>query len=218
MRRSALMTLQFLVFPHGPVDQNTIQDPEGRLQLCFVVLPIIVHPPAQDGIAHVGEVVESLRTAEMQAPTPDRLPHRFGGPGTDRGGEVETVLPPAMLRPSWTKRRAQEVQAVGRRGAPPIRIFAVHDVGLVRMPFQVALGQPGRDAGLEPARWRCTLTMRDALLGRALEGDGRLFPVPPGSARVRPEELGEDGAETAPVRHPLAPLDEGAILALHGGL
>jgi hypothetical protein len=32
------------------------------------------------------------------------------------------------------------------------------------------------------------------------------------------EEIGEDGAETAPLRHPLAPLDEGAILAVHGGL
>jgi len=50
MRGPALVALQLLVFPHGPTDQNAVQDPEGRIQRRFVVLPIVVHPPAQDGI------------------------------------------------------------------------------------------------------------------------------------------------------------------------
>jgi hypothetical protein len=108
-----------------------------------------------------GEIVESLIATQVPPPAPDGLPHRFGGPGTDRWGEVDKVLPPAILRPSRTKRIAKKVNASVREGTPSIRILAVHNVCLVRMQFQLALGQPGRDAGLQPARLRFTLTMRD---------------------------------------------------------
>jgi hypothetical protein len=218
MRGPALMALQLREFPHGPLDQNPIEDLEGRIQRRSVVLPIILHPPVQDGIEHAGEIVKGFVTAEIQPPASDRLPHRFGGPGTHRGTEVDKVLPPAILGPSWAKRIAQKVTAGVREGTTPIRILAVHDVCLVQMQFQLALGQPGRDTALKPARLRFTLTMRDDIIGIALEGDGRLFPVHPGIERVMQEEICEDGADTAPLRDPLSPLDEGAILALHGGL
>jgi hypothetical protein len=97
MRGPALMALQLLVFPHGPADQNPVQDPEGRRQRRLVVLPIRLHPSAQGGIAHAGELVESLIPTQGQTPAPDRLPHRCGGPGTDRWREVNTILPLAML-------------------------------------------------------------------------------------------------------------------------
>ena len=68
MRGPALMALQLLEFPHGPLDQNPIKDLEGRIQRRFVVLPIILHPSAQDGIEHAGEIVESLVTTQVQTP------------------------------------------------------------------------------------------------------------------------------------------------------
>ena len=92
-----MMALQLLEFPHGPLDQNPIEDLEGRIQRRFVVLPIILHPPVQDGIEHAGEIVKGFVTAEMQPPAPDGLPHRFGGPGTDRRSEVDKGLHPAVL-------------------------------------------------------------------------------------------------------------------------
>jgi hypothetical protein len=91
------MAFQLLVFPHGPFDQNPIQDPESRIQRRLVVLPIILHPSAQDGIEHAGEIVKSLIATQVQPPAPDGLPHRFGGPGTDRWSEVDKVFPPAVL-------------------------------------------------------------------------------------------------------------------------
>ena len=218
MRGPALMALQLLVFPHGPADQNPVQDPEGRLQRRFVVLPIILHPSAQDGIEHAGEIVESLLTTQGQTPTPDRLPHRYGGPGTDRWREVNNILPLAILRPSWAKRLPQEIEALLGGRTPPVGIFAIHNVCLVRMQFQMALRQPRGDARLKPARLRFTLAMRDEVIGRALEGDGRLFPAHPGIERIMQEEIGKDRAHTAPLRDPLSPLDEGAILVLHRGL
>lgn len=218
MRGSALMALQLLVFPHGPFDQNPLQDPEGRIQRRLGVLPIVRPPSTQAGIEHAGEIVESLSTTQGQAPAPDRLPHRCGGPGTPRGAAVDNVLPPAILGPSWAKRRAQKVKAVVREGPTSIRILAVHDGCLVRMQFQGALGQPGRDAGLQPARVRFTLAMRDDLIGIALAGEGRLFPLHPGIERIMQEEMSQERADTTPLRDPLAPLDEGAILALHRGL
>jgi len=60
--------------------------------------------------------------------------------------------------------------------------------------------------------------MRDAILGRALEGDGRVFPVHPGIERRMHAEVRKDRTDATALRHPLAPLDEGAILTLHGGL
>jgi hypothetical protein len=218
MRGPALMAFPLLVFPHGPCDQNTIEDLEGRIQRRLVVLPIILHPSAQDGIAHAGEIVERLLTSQVQPPAPDGLPQRFGGPGTDRWREVDKVLPPAILRPSWTKRRAQEIEALLGKRAPPVGIFARHNMCLGRMQFQMALRQPCGDPRLKPARWHCTLALRDEIIGRTLEGDGRVFPLHPGIERIRPEEIRKDRAHTTALRYPLSPLDEGTILALHGGL
>jgi hypothetical protein len=64
----------------------------------------------------------------------------------------------------------------------------------------------------------CVSRLYRRAIGIAFEGDGRLFPLHPGIERIMQEEIGEDGAATAPLRNPLSPLDEGAILALHGGL
>src|SRR5262249_31395277 len=111
MGGAALMALQLLVFPHGPPDQNPVQDPEGRVQRRFVVLPIILHPSAHNRIEHAREVVASFVATQVQPPTPNCLPHRGGRSGTDGGGEVDKVLPPAVLRPSWTKCIAQKVKA-----------------------------------------------------------------------------------------------------------
>jgi hypothetical protein len=218
MRGSALLAFQLLVFPHGPADQNAVQDPEGRIQRRLVVLPIILHPSPQDGIKHVGEIVESLLATQGQPPAPDGLPHRFGGPGTDRGSEVDQVLPPAILRPSWTKRIAQEIETLLGERAPPVGIFAIPNVCLGRMEFQMALRQPCGDTRLKPARLRFTLAMRDDIIGLALEGDGRVFSLHPGIERIMQEEIREERADTTALRDPLSPLDEGAILALHGGL
>src|SRR5262249_16631602 len=218
MGRSALMAFQLLVFPHGPFDQNAIQDLEGRIQRRFVVLPIILHPSPQDGIEHAGEIVESLIATQVQPPTPNGLPHRFGGPGTDRRSEVDKVLPPAILRPSWAKRIAQEIEALLGERAPSVSIFVIHNMCLGRMEFQLALRQPCSDTRLKPACLRFTLAMRDDIIGITLERDGRVFPLHPGIERIMQEEIRKDGAATTALRHPLSPLDEGAILPLHGGL
>ena len=136
----------------------------------------------------------------MEPPAPDGLPHRLGGPGTDRGREVDEILSPAMLRPSWTKRIAQEIEALLGERAPSVGIFTVHDVCLVGMQFQVALRQPCRDARMKPARLRFTLAMRAASIGIALEGNRRLFPLHPGIERVMQEEIRKDGTDTTPLR------------------
>ena len=44
--------------------------------------------------------------------------------------------------------------------------------------------QSGGNAGLEPVGLRRTVTMRDDIIGIALEGDGRLFSLHPGIERV----------------------------------
>ena len=218
MRGPALMAFQLLVFPHGPFDQNAIQDLEGRIQRRLVELPIILYPSPQDGIEHAGEIVESLITTQVQPPASDGLPHRFGGPGTDRWSEVDEVLPPALLRPSWAKRITQEIEALLGERAPPVGIFALHHMCLGRMQFQMALRQPCGDTRLKPARLPFTLAMRDDIIGITLEGDGRVFPLPPGIERIMQEEIRQDGADTTALRHPLSPLDAGAILLLHEGL
>jgi hypothetical protein len=86
------------------------------------------------------------------------------------------------------------------------------------MEFQMALRQPCGDTRLKPARLRFTPAMRDDIIGIALEGDGRVFPVHPGIERIMQEEVCKDRTDATALRHPLSPLDEGAILTLHGGL
>src|SRR5262249_27508128 len=218
MGRSAPMAFQVLVFPHGPFDQNAIQDLEGRIQRRFVVLPIILHPSPQDGIEHAGKIVESLIATQVQPPAADGLPHRFGGPGTHRWSEVDKVLPPAILRPSWAKRIAQEIAALLGGRDPPVGIVAIHYMWSGRMQFQMARRQTCGDTQLKPARFHFALAMRDDIIGITLERNVRLFPMQPDIKRIMQEEIRQDGADTTALRHPLSLLDEGAILSLHGGL
>jgi len=97
----------------------------------------------------------------MQPPAPDGLPHRFRGPCTHRWTEVDKVLPPAILGPSWAKGIAQKVKAVARGTSAPIGILTIHNVCLLRMEFQMTLRQSGGNAGFEPVGLRRTVTMRD---------------------------------------------------------
>jgi hypothetical protein len=52
------------------------------------------------------------------------------------------------------------------------------------MEFQMTLRQSGGNAGFKPVGLRRTVTMRDEIIGIALEGDGALFSVHPGIERV----------------------------------
>ena len=82
----------------------------------------------------------------------------------------------------------------------------------------MTLRQAGGHAGFEPVGLRRTVTMRDDIIGIALEGDGRICSLPPGIERLMEEEMREDRADTPPLRDPLPPLDEGPLLPLHRGL
>src|SRR4029453_19616677 len=108
-----------------------------------------------------------------------------------------------------------EIETLLGERAPPVGIFAIHNVCLGRMEFQMALRQPCGDTRLKPARLRFTLAMRDDIIGIALEGDGRGFSLHPGIERIMQEELRADRVDTTPWRDPLPPLAGGAILALH---
>jgi hypothetical protein len=63
------------------------------------------------------------------------------------------------------------------------------------MEFQMALRQPCGDTRLKPVRLRCTLALRDDIIGIALEGDGRVLPLHPGIERIMQEEIGQDRAD-----------------------
>jgi hypothetical protein len=68
------------------------------------------------------------------------------------------------------------------------------------MEFQMALRQPCGDTRLKPVRLRCTLALRDDIIGIALEGDGRVLPLHPGIERIMQEEIGQDRAALSPYK------------------
>jgi len=69
----------------------------------------------------------------MQLPASDLLPNRFGSLVAYGRAEVDEVLAPAVLRATRAKRVAQEVEANAGVLQTPIIIFAVDDLGLLRM-------------------------------------------------------------------------------------
>jgi hypothetical protein len=89
-----------------------------------------------------------------------------------------------MPGPSGTQRLPEKVKAIVRGGPAPVGIFPVHNAGLLWREFPMTRRPSGGQAGFEPVGWRRPLTMRDAILGRALAGDGGMFPLHPGIARV----------------------------------
>lgn len=127
---------QPLELASGPQHEFTIDVPEGPVQRRFVEGTIIEHPPAYLRIEHPRQVVERFIAPQMQLPTTDDLTDPLRRLVADGRTEVDKVFPPPILRPPWAKRVAQEVESGDRILQTPVGIFAIDDLGLLRMESQ----------------------------------------------------------------------------------
>ena len=132
--------------PSGQFAVNVLQ---GRVERRLVEGTVVVDPPADDRIEHPCQIVKVLVAAQLQPPASDLLANRLGGLVADRRTEVDEVFAPAVLRSAWAKGVAQKIEAGAGVLQTPIVVFAVDDLGLLRMELQSALGKTPLQRGLE---------------------------------------------------------------------
>src|SRR5262249_13332724 len=135
-----VVTPQPFVFPACPADQGTFQMSEDRSECGRVEPSVVIHPATYRRVDKPRDVPQRLVVpGSGQPPIPDRLLARPGGLVTDRRQEAYEELPPAILGPPRPKRVAEEVELDVLMLAFPVRVLAVHDLGLLRMKLQTAL-------------------------------------------------------------------------------
>jgi len=142
--RSALVPPQFLVFPHRPPRQYSVEVLEGWVHCRFVVAFKIVYPTPDNRIEHTRQVFQTLVATPVQAPLPHGVAHRFRRLIADCRAEVDKKLSPSVFRQPGPECEPQEVELLMGIVPPPVFILAVDYLRLLRMQFQPTFGKPLR--------------------------------------------------------------------------
>src|SRR5262245_8011388 len=188
------MTAKPFVFPTCPANQGTLQVSENWGQRRPVEPAIVVHPAAYRGVHQTSQVFQRLVVPRgSQPPITDRRPDRLARLVTHPGKETHKGLPPVVLGPSRSKRVAQKVELVVIVLAFPIAVLTVHDLGLLRMKFQTAFGQPRSDLLQQLLCLSLALGVDDRIVRIPLELDARMMPTHPVVEGVMQKEVRQEG-------------------------
>jgi hypothetical protein len=93
------------------------------------------------------------------------------------GGKLTKVSTQAALGSPGPKLEFREIEPFFWIVVCPIHIPAVNNLGLLRMEFQLAPGQPPDHGGFQPEGLTLTLAMHDDVIGITLEGNARIMPI-----------------------------------------
>jgi len=83
------MTAKAFVFPHGPSHQNTVQMVSDDLKLRTAKAAVVPLPATIAWRDQTSQIIERGSTFQVQAPMPDRLPHRFLRRAAYRWGKAD---------------------------------------------------------------------------------------------------------------------------------
>jgi hypothetical protein len=136
------MTPEPFVFARGPPHDKRVDRAEFVAKLRGVEPPVVAHPSAEDRTNPLGDVFQIKVAAKMQAPPAHASTHSYAGGLADRWDEADKALAVAVLRQSRPEREAEKVEGPNRIGSGAIGIFAVNDLGLLRVQLQTALRKP----------------------------------------------------------------------------
>ena len=126
-------------FAAYPVHKAAFQAPQDGCQGRRIISTIIIHPTAYERIDERRDLFEALVVASRtNPPRTDRGTDGISRLGAHAREKADKQFAPAVLGSTWTKRVAQEVELGMFMRAASVIVFAVHDLGLLRMELQAA--------------------------------------------------------------------------------
>jgi hypothetical protein len=125
------------VFPLCPAHDKWIYCAQCPAKRRTMKTPVIVDPANKSRPCPLGDFLQVEIVAMMQLPATHVFAHRLGRFVADRRGETDEQLSSAIHRLSGSKRKAQKIEALLRITVRSVRVFAVHNLRLLRMQFQL---------------------------------------------------------------------------------
>src|SRR3954449_8666158 len=178
------MTPEPFVFARCPPHDKRVDRAEFVAKLRGVEPPVVAHPSAEDGTNPLGDGFQIKVTAEMQAPPAHASTHSYTGGLADRWNEADKAFAVTVLRQSRPECEAEKVEGPNRVLSSAIGIFAVNDLGLLRVQLQTAFRKPLLQRLMQFKRLCLAPTMADGVIGVAFDRDVREFPVHPTIKRI----------------------------------
>src|SRR5262245_43685565 len=139
------LVAQSLELSTGPPDDIGIDPLQGRTQLRLVEVAVVGDPAADARIVHLSQFGRGFVAAVMQRPAAYLAADACQRLRASSGLEAVREDAPVRFHPhdlSGSKLEAEKVEVDVWEVAPPVHIFAVDDLRLLRMQYQLA----GREA------------------------------------------------------------------------
>src|ERR1035437_6384838 len=112
------------------------------MQRCRIESPVIVDPATNYRQKPSHEFFQRKIASVRKLPLAQNRLHRLGCLRTDCRTETDKHFPRTVHRPTWPKSVAQKVEVLFWIIALSIGILAIHDLGLLRIEFQLAFRKP----------------------------------------------------------------------------
>src|ERR1035437_845748 len=112
------------------------------MQRCRIESPVIVDPATNYRQKPTHELFQRKVASVRKLPLAQNRLHRLGCLRTDCRTETDKHFSGTVHRPTWPKGMAQKVEILLWIIASSIRILAIHDLGLMRIEFQLAFRKP----------------------------------------------------------------------------
>ena len=165
-----MVTTKFKVFALSPSQKEIIQRTKCIAKCRRMTAPIITNPIGQHRSSPVGDLFQGQIAAMMQPPATHPLTHRLGRLLAYSRCKTQEELSLAVLRGTWAKCIAQEIEALLRIGTSPICVLAVHDLRLLRMKGQTTLRETFYECVLQRPRLCFAFTVADNIVGVTSKG------------------------------------------------
>ena len=136
------MTSEPLVLARHPPHDKCVDRAEVVAKLRGVEAAIIAHPTREDWANLFGDVFQLKVTALMHAPPSYAESYSLGGLLTHRWEEVNKALAGMVDRQSRPESKAEKVEGPFWVIPRAICIFAIYNLGLLRMQLQQTLRKP----------------------------------------------------------------------------
>src|SRR3954453_3584300 len=133
-------------FVHGPSDEMLVDAPHQGEQLGVVEDPVVVDPASHLGIDLLGDAGQVRARATVEVPGPDLLTLRLLRLTAHRWKEAHEEAFPSTSQ-ATPEGIAEEIEAGVLPVPSAVRVFAVHDLRLVRVQLQTQGSEPLGDRG-----------------------------------------------------------------------
>src|ERR1700738_3777725 len=201
------MRLEALELPSRPAQQRQIDVPEDRLQCGRRVSPVVLNPTPQEWVEPMGDIHQRQLRFSTKSQVSDRGPYLLQRCGAGRRVESpEQLVIPGILDQAGPEAVSEEVERDIRIHRFAVSVFTVDDPSFDGMQFQMAFRQACLKSSLEGFGFSLSSAVNQSIICIPTPKEVGIGPLHPQVERVMQEQIGQNGADYAPLRSATCPL------------